>query len=178
MSHSAMNRVARGTLVEIFSIENRWVRLSEICNHIIAKVDSHGAGCLTSVERTIDRVNDFEYRMIQGGLSGLLYADWLDWDAIREVASALETVGARDAARLLNDMVEHVIAALERQPVLGMRDDLGWGDLLAQVDPTRTLDRIERELGPYVDGLNRYLLEYVEAHQVDLLRADEGGGRR
>jgi len=89
-----MPRSARGTLVEIFSIENRWVRLSEICNHIIAKVDRRGAGCLTTVEHTIDRVNDFEYRMIQGGLSGLLYADWLDWGAIREVATS-------DVSRLL-----------------------------------------------------------------------------
>lgn len=168
-----MTRGARRTLVDIFSIENRWVRLSEICNHIIAKVDVRGAGCLSAVERTIDRVNDFEYRMIQGGLSGLLYADWLDWAAIREVAVALDTVGARDAARLLNEMVTYVDDALERQPALGVRDDLGWGDLLAQVDPTRTLDRIEREIGPHVDGLNRFLLEYVEAHQVDLLRADE-----
>ena len=173
-----MPRPARGTLVEIFSIENRWVRLSEICNHIIAKVDRRGASCLTAVERTIDRVNDFEYRMIQGGLSGLLYADWLDWGAIREVAVALETVGARDAGRLLNEMVAYVAEALERQPVLCERDDVGWGDLLAQVDPTRTLDRIERELGPHVDGLNRYLLEYVEAHQVDLLRADDAGAAR
>lgn len=173
MSLTVMTRSARGTLVEIFSIENRWVRLSEICNHIIAKVDRRGAGALTVVERTIDRVNDFEYRMIQGGLSGLLYADWLDWGAIREVAVALDAVGARDAARLLNEMVAYVTDALERQPLLHARDDLGWGDLLAQVDPTRTLDRIERELGPHVDGLNRYLLEYVEAHQVDLLRADE-----
>ncbi len=173
-----MPRSARGTLVEIFSIENRWVRLSEICNHIIAKVDRRGAGCLTTVERTIDRVNDFEYRMIQGGLSGLLYADWQDWGAIREVASALDSVGARDAGRLINEMVGYVIDALEHQPALGAREDLGWGDLLAQVDPTRTLDRIERELGPHVDNLNRYLLEYVEAHQFELLRADEGGARR
>jgi hypothetical protein len=173
-----MPRAARGTLVEIFSIENRWVRLSEICNYIIAKVDLRGAGCLTAVERTIDRVNDFEYRMIQGGLSGLLYADWLDWGAISEVATALETVGARDAGRLLNEMVTYVTGAVECQPVLGARDHLGWGDLLAQVDPTRTLDRIERELGPHVDSLNRYLLEYVEAHQVDLLRADEAGTTR
>jgi hypothetical protein len=173
-----MNRLARGTLVEIFSIENRWVRLSEICNHIIAKVDSRGAGCLTEVERTIDRVNDFEYRMIQGGLSGLLYADWLDWGAIQEVSSALEIVGARDAARLLNEMVAHIADVLDRQPALGMRDDLGWGDLLAQVDPTRTLDRIERELGPHIDSLNRHLLAYVEAHQFELLRADEGGASR
>jgi hypothetical protein len=168
-----MPRSARGTVVEIFSIENRWVRLSEICNHIIAKVDVRGAGCLTAVERTIDRVNDFEYRMIQGGLSGLLYADWLDWDAIREVAVALDTVGARDAARLLSEMVVFVVDALDRQPALSVRDDLGWGDLLGLVDPTRTLDRIEREIGPHVDGLNRFLLEYVEAHHVDLLRADE-----
>jgi hypothetical protein len=111
--------------------------------------------------------------MIQGGLSGLLYADWLDWEAVREVAVALEAVGARDAARLLNEMVAYVAGALDRQPSLCARDDLGWGDLLAQVDPTHTLDRIERELGPHVDGLNRYLLEYVEAHHVDLLRADE-----
>ncbi len=173
-----MIRPVRGTLVEIFSIENRWVRLSEICNHIIAKVDSRGAGCLTTVERTIDRVNDFEYRIIQGGLSGLLYADWMDWDAIKEVASALETVGARDASRLLNEMVAFIAAVVDRQPALGMRGDLGWGDLLAQVDPTRTLDRIERELGPHIDGLNRYLLEYVEAHQFELLRADEGGAAR
>ena len=178
MSPLAMPRSARGTLVEIFSIENRWVRLSEICNHIIAKVDRRGAGSLTAIERTIDRVNDFEYRMIQGGLSGLLYTDWLDWAAIREVAVALETVGARDAGRLLNEMVAFVTDSLERQPVLCGRDDLGWCDLLAQVDPTRTLDRIERELGPHVDGLNRYLLEYVEAHQVDLLRADEAGTGR
>ncbi len=173
-----MNRLARGTLVEIFTIENRWVRLSEICNHIIAKVDSRGAGALTAVERTIDRVNDFEYRMIQGGLSGLLYADWLDWGAIQEVASALETVGARDAARLLNEMVVYIADVLDRQPALGVRTDLGWGDLLAQVDPTRTLDRIERELGPHIDGLNRHLLEYVEAHQFELLRADDGGAGR
>ena len=170
-----MTRAARRTLVEIFSIENRWVRLSEICNHIIAKVDRRGASCLTAVERTIDRVNDFEYRIIQGGLSGLLYADWLDWGAIREVATALETVGAREAGRLLNEMVVYVTDALERQPALSARGDLGWGDLLAQVDPTRTLDRIERELGPHVDSLNRYLLEYVEAHHVDLLRADDAG---
>jgi hypothetical protein len=173
-----MPRSARGTLVEIFSIENRWVRLSEICNHIIAKVDRRGAGCLSAVERTIDRVNDFEYRMIQGGLSGLLYADWQDWGAIREVAEALEAVGARDAGRLLNEMVGYVVGALERQPALGAREDLGWGDVLAQVDPTRSLDRIERELGPHIDSLNRYLLEYVEAHQVDLLRADEAGTTR
>lgn len=173
MSRRPMARQPRGTLVEIFSIENRWVRLSEICNHIIAKVDRRGAGCLTAVERTIDRVNDFEYRMIQGGLSGLLYADWLDWTAIRDVAVALEAVGAADAARLLNEMVALVVGALERQPALSVRDDLGWGDLLAQLDPTRALDRIERELGPHIDGLNRFLLDYVEAHHVDLLRADE-----
>jgi hypothetical protein len=87
-------------------------------------------------------------------------------------------VGARDAGRLLNEMVTYVTGAVECQPVLGTRDHLGWGDLLAQVDPTRTLDRIERELGPHVDSLNRYLLEYVEAHQVDLLRADEAGTTR
>ena len=173
MSRRPMARQPRGTLVEIFSIENRWVRLSEICNHIIAKVDRRGAGCLTAVERTIDRVNDFEYRMIQGGLSGLLYADWLDWNAIRDVAAALEAVGAVDAARLLNEMVALVVGALERQPALSARDDLGWGDLLGQLDPTRALDRIERELGPHIDGLNRFLLDYVEAHHIDLLRADE-----
>jgi hypothetical protein len=168
-----MARQPRGTLVEIFSIQNRWVRLSEVCNHIIAKVDRRGAGCLTAVERTIDRVNDFEYRIIQGGLSGLLYADWLDWNAVRDVAVALDAVGAADAARLLNEMVGLVVGALERQPALSARDDLGWGDLLAQLDPTRALDRIERELGPHIDGLNRFLLDYVEAHHVDLLRADE-----
>src|ERR1051325_8326473 len=62
-----MSRVPHGTLIEILGIENRWVRLAEICNHIIGKVDRRGASCLTPVERTIDRVNDFEYRMIQGG---------------------------------------------------------------------------------------------------------------
>jgi hypothetical protein len=97
----------------------------------------------------------------------------MDWGAIREVATALETVGAREAGRLLNQMVGYVTEALERQPALGAREDLGWGDVLAQVDPTRSLDRIERELGPHIDSLNRYLLEYVEAHQVDLLRADD-----
>jgi hypothetical protein len=173
MFRRPMARQPRGTLVEIFSIENRWVRLSEVCNHIIAKVDRRGAGCLTGVERTIDRVNDFEYRMIQGGLSGLLYADWLDWNAIREVAGALETVGAIEASRLLQEMVALVVGALDRQPALRARDDLGWGELLAQVDPTRALDRIEREIGPHIDGLNRFLLDYVEAHHVDLLHADE-----
>jgi hypothetical protein len=163
----------RSTLLRIFAIENRWMRLAEVCNHIIAKIDRRGAGCLTGIERTIDRVNDFEYRMIRGGLSALLYADWLDWKAIREVASALKAVGAIDAARLLNQMVALVATAIERQPTLSERGNLGWGDLLALVDPAHELDRIERELAPHIDGLNRHLLAYVEAHHVDLLRADE-----
>jgi predicted DNA-binding transcriptional regulator len=70
-------------------------------------------------------------------------------------------------------MVALVAGALERQPALRAREDLGWGELLAQVDPTRALERIEREIGPHIDGLNRFLLDYVEAHHVDLLRADE-----
>ena len=149
------------------------MRLAEVCNHIIAKIDRRGAGCLTNVERTIDRVNDFEYRMIRGGLSAFLYADWLDWKAIREVASALAAVGASDAARLLHQMVALVVAALERQPELQERGNLAWGELLALIDPARELERIEQELAPHIDGLTRHLLAYVEAHHVDLLRADD-----
>jgi hypothetical protein len=181
LSQGAMTRERRTTLVAIFAIENRWMRLSEICNHIIAKIDRRGAGSLTAVERNIDRVNDFEYRMIRGGLSAFLYADWLDWKAIREIAGSLEVVGARDAARLLNQMVTLVTTALERQPAILERTldqtdadaKLAWGDLLGLIDPHRELDRIEQELAPHIDGLNRHLLEYVETHRVDLLRADE-----
>ena len=163
--------------MEIFAIENRWVRLAEICNHIIAKIDRLGAGCLNAVERTIDRVNEFEYRMIQGGLSAFLYADWLDWRAIREVAAALEVVGARDAARLMQEMLALVASAVEQQPALRARADLPWAELLARIDPARELDRIEWELAPHVDGLNQHLLSYVEGHQVDLLRADDAEGK-
>ncbi len=168
-----MSRAPHGTLIEILGIENRWVRLSEICNHIIGKIDRRGAGSLTPVERTIDRVNDFEYRMIQGGLGGLLYADWLDWKAIAEVISALETVGAFDAARLLRETLAIVASAVERQSDLRERDELAWGDRLALIDPTGELKRIELEIGPHVDGINQHLLAYVESHRVDLLRADE-----
>jgi hypothetical protein len=168
-----MPRKPRSTFGEILSIENRWMRLSEICNHIIAKIDRRGAGCLCTVERVIDRVNDFEYRMIRGGLSAFLYTDWLDWKAIRETAAALEAIGAREAARLLHEMVALVANALERDPSLLARGNLGWVELLALVDPARALDRIEQDLGPHVDGLNLHLVEYVEAHKVDLLRADD-----
>ena len=168
-----MSRVPHGTLIEILGIENRWVRLAEICNHIIGKVDRRGASCLTPVERTIDRVNDFEYRMIQGGLGGLLYADWLDWKAIVEVVNALDIVGAFDAARLLRETLAIVASAVERQPGLRERDELAWGDRLALIDPTGELKRIELEIGPHVDGINQHLLAYVESHRVDLLRADE-----
>jgi hypothetical protein len=163
----------KASLIEILAIENRWVRLAEICNHIIGKVDQRGAACLTTVERTIDRVNDFEYRMIQGGLTGLLYADWLDWKAIAEVVAALEVVGAAEASHLLRETLVIVAGAVERQPGLRARDDLTWGDLLALFDPTHELERIEREIAPHVDGINQHLLSYVESHQVDLLRADD-----
>jgi hypothetical protein len=168
-----MTRPPKGSLIEILAIENRWVRLAEVCNHIIAKIDQRGAGCLTPVERTIDRVNDFEYRMIQGGLTGLLYSDWLDWKAIAEVVSALEVVGAFEASRLLRETLVVVAGAVERQPALRTRGDLPWGDLLAMVDPKYEIQRIEGEIAPFVDGINQHLLTYVEAHQVDLLRADE-----
>jgi hypothetical protein len=168
-----MTRPCKGSLIDILAIENRWVRLSEVCNHIIGKIDQRGAACLTPVERTIDRVNDFEYRMIQGGLTGLLYSDWLDWKAIAEVVAALEVVGAFDASRLLRETLFIVAGALERQPLLRTRDDLPWGDLLALIDPTYQIQRIEGEIAPHVDGINQHLLTYVESHQVDLLRADE-----
>jgi hypothetical protein len=168
-----MIRQPRSTFGEIFAIENRWMRLSEICNHIIAKIDRRGAGCLCSVERVIDRVNDFEYRMIRGGLSAFLYTDWLDWKAIRETAAALEAIGSRQAAQLLNQMVALVSTALDRDPAVVARASLSWVELLAIIDPTRGLDRIEQELAPHVDGLNLHLVEYVEAHRVDLLRADD-----
>lgn len=168
-----MTRPRKGSLIEILAIENRWVRLSEICNHIIGKIDQRGAACLAPVERTIDRVNDFEYRMIQGGLTGLLYADWLDWKAIAEVVAALDVVGAADASQLLREALVIVAGAVERQPGLRARDDLTWGDLLALIDPTRQIARIEREIAPHVDGINQHLLSYVESHRVDLLRADE-----
>ncbi|HET6147819.1 MAG TPA: hypothetical protein VFH68_09825 [Polyangia bacterium] len=168
-----MTRPPKDSLVQILAIENRWVRLAEICNHIIGKIDQHGAACLTPVERTIDRVNDFEYRMIRGGLSGLLYSDWLDWKAIAEVVAALEVVGATEASRLLRETLVIVAGAVERQPLLRARDGLTWGDLLALVDPTHQIERIEREIAPHVDGINQHLLSYVESHQVDLLRADE-----
>jgi hypothetical protein len=163
----------KGTLIEILGIENRWVRLAEICNHIIGKIDRRGAGCLTAVERTIDRVNDFEYQMIQGGLSGLLYSDWMDWTAIAEVITALDVVGAVAAARLLRETLAIVAGGVERQPALCTRGELARSDLLARIDPSHELERIERDLAPCVDGINQHLLAYVEAHKVDLLRADE-----
>jgi hypothetical protein len=168
-----MSRSPYGTLVDILGIGNRWVRLAEICNHIIGKVDRRGLSCLTAVERTIDRVNDFEYRMIQGGLGGLLYADWLDWKAIAEVVAALEIVGAIEAARLLRETLAIVATAVERQPDLRDRDELPWAERLALIDPTGELARIERDIGPHVDNINQHLLAYVESHRGDLLRADE-----
>ena len=168
-----MPREPRSTLLRIFAIENRWMRLAEVCNHIIAKIERRGVGCLTRVERTIDRVNDFEYRMIRGGLSAFLYADWLDWKAITEIANALTTVGAFEAARLLHEMVALVATAVERQPALCERDNLAWADMLALVDPARELERIEQDLAPLIDGLTSHLLAYVEEHQIDLLRADD-----
>jgi hypothetical protein len=170
-----MTRRPEKTLVEIFAIDNRWVRLAEICNHLMAKIDRRGAGCLTQVERTIDRVNDFEYRMIRGGLRGLLHTDWMDWQAIRDVSVALDVAGARDAARLLRQMLAVVATALDRQPALRTRDDLAWDQLLALIDPGRDLERIEEELAAHVDGLHEHLAAYVESHEVDLFRADEGG---
>jgi hypothetical protein len=168
-----MSRPPHGTLIEILGIENRWVRLAEICNHILGKVDRRGASCLTAVERTIDRVNDFEYRMIQGGLGGLLYADWLDWKAIAEVIVALEVVGAFDGARLLRETLAIVATAVERQPQLRDRDELPWAERLQMIDPTGELKRIELDIGPHVDGINQHLLAYVESHRGDLLRADD-----
>jgi len=168
-----MTRSPKGSLIQILAIENRWVRLAEVCNHIIGKIDQRGAASLTPVERTIDRVNDFEYRMIQGGLTGFLYSDWLDWKAIAEVVAALAVVGASEASRLLRETLVIVAGAVERQPGLRARHDLSWGALVALVDPTHQIERIEGEMAPYVDGINQHLLRYVESHQIDLLRADE-----
>jgi hypothetical protein len=170
-----MTSPPKATLIQILAIENRWVRLAAICNHITGKIDRRGASCLTSVERTIDRVSDFEYRMIRGGLSGFVHSDWLDWKAIAEVATALEVVGAIETSRLVKETLALVAGAVETRAALRARTDLAWDDLLLLVDPTRQLERIESDLAPHVDGLNQYLLVYVDAHKVDLLRADEAG---